>query len=535
MDLKNFFWKQMKSKKLKYSSILLLVLLFNLIILPNFALNAKAINKEKVDYIFCNANILTLDEANLIAIEIAIKEGMIHDIGLTGEILEGYYTEEGNTINVTGDTIMPGIIDGHTHLLWSALYTGFKTLEEAQELALSHGYTTLIEKGADIWERDIQPLIDAELNDQLRVRVNIFPVYNLAFLDEENKTIIVESWYPGRSPILDHERMLRVPGIKIYSDGAGGGDRGLPAISIPYPQEELDLLKSTSTYGDLYFNQTELNPIVKNITDAGFRCAFHAMGDRAIETILNAIDYALDGETNDNYRHQIEHNSFLREDLITTVSELKTIHSVRGYYPTYYQDLYASAYNETFLEWNANRYSLPGLGVHAYLETDFTIENYVEGENSSSRNINPFLHLWGLVTRRAMDENGTIHHPDPWLAEHEINIDQALRMITIEGAYAVSQEDYLGTLEVGKFADLIIISDNPKKFDPDVIKDIKVYLTMVGGKIEYQETSKTYPVVPSPSQEPIITGPTLGVIIFSMILGVCIIFRRILIIKKGFA
>jgi len=519
--------------RFKSSFIIISVLVFIGLLLPNFALEVKALNNEKVDYIFCDANILTIDESNPIAEAIAIKEGSIHAIGHTEEILEDYFTDEGNTINITGYTIMPGIIDGHTHLLWSSLYSGIKTLEEAQELALSYGYTTLIEKALDDWERDIQPLIDAELNDQLHLRVNVFPGYNLAILDEENKTIISSNWFPERNPVLDNERMLRVPGIKIFSDGAGGGERGIPATSIPWPQEVLDEIGSSSKYGDLYFNQTDLNSIVKNITDAGFRCAFHSMGDRAIETVLNAINYSLEGETNDNYRHQIEHNSILREDLITKANELNTIHSVRGYYPTYYQEAYASTYNETFIEWNVNRYSLPSLGIHAYLETDFTLEIYVEGDNSSSRNINPFLHLWGLVTRRAIDVNGTIHQPVPWLAEHEISIDQALRLVTIEGAYAVSQEDYIGTLEVGKFADLIIISDNPKGFDEDKIKDIEVYLTMVGGKIEYQKSGKVFPTLPSPLQDFIIPGPVGALTIFSIFLGVCLVLRKMLIMKKG--
>ena len=141
--------------RFKYSFILVTFLVFNGLFFPNIALHVNALDKEKVDYIFCDANILTIDETNPNAEAIAIKEGTIHAISLTDEILEDYFTEEGNTINVTGDTVMPGIIDGHTHLLWSALYSGIKTLEEAQELALSYGYTTLLEKGADIWERDI--------------------------------------------------------------------------------------------------------------------------------------------------------------------------------------------------------------------------------------------------------------------------------------------------------------------------------------------------------------------------------------------
>ncbi len=523
--MSSFIRKTKKFNNSKLIAVLLLSFICYTLLLPNFSslipIDAKALNRENVDYILVNANILTLDETNPVVGAIAIKDGLIHALGSSQEILQDYMTKEGNIFNINESTIMPGIIDGHTHLLVSALTSDIKTLAEAQEFALSYGYTTLLEKGADGWERDIKPLMDAEQNDEMRLCINIFPIYNLAWL-EEDKPVVVSKWFPEREPILDHDRMLRVPGIKIYTDGSKGGFLGLPALSIPYPQE-------VNEYGDLFFTQNELNSIVKDITDAGFRCAFHSMGDRAIETVLNTIEYALEGETNDNYRHQLEHNSFLREDLITKVSELNTIHSVRGYYPTHLQHAYTSVYNETYMEWNVNRYSLPGLGIHAYLETDFTIELYVEGDLTHSRNINPFLHLWGLVTRRSMDKNGTIHQPEPCLAEHEISVDQALRMMTIEGAYAVSQEDYLGTLEVGKFADLIILSDDPMKIDLDELKDLEVYLTMVGGKIEYKKEGITFPIVPD---FPAIFGPDVGLILLSMILGISFVLGKTLLIKK---
>jgi predicted amidohydrolase YtcJ len=199
----------------------------------------------------------------------------------------------------------------------------------------------------------------------------------------------------------------------------------------------------------------------------------------------NGISIVLNGSTNDNYRHQIEHNSFLRGDLITKANTLNTLHSVRGYFPTYYQDEDEAVYDSTWLEWYANRFSLPSLDIHSYLETDFAWHLYDDDDLSYSRNIKPFLHLWGLVTRKAIDENGTIHEPHTWLAEHEITVEQALKMMTLEGAYAVKQENYLGSLEIGKYADLIVLTDNPLTILEDNLKDIQVMLTMVDGKIKY--------------------------------------------------
>ncbi|MHA1558004.1 MAG: amidohydrolase family protein [Candidatus Heimdallarchaeota archaeon] len=303
-----------KSKRKIFSLIfqLTIFLLLSFPVICRTTISVDAAEPVLVDYIFCNSNIITIDETNPIDEAIAIKDGIILAVGSTNNI-QGNYTTivPENNIDLKGLTIMPGIIDGHTHLMWSMLYGGFETMDGAQEIALAFGYTTLNEKGVDGWERDIQPLLDAEQNNELRLRVNIFPIYNLAFLDENNETITVERWYPDRDPILDHDRMLRVPGIKIYADGAYG-NRGLPAMTIPYTQEMLDDWGGKDPYGELYLNQTALNSTVKIIHDKGFSCAFHAMGDRAIETVLNAIEYALDGATNDNARHQVEHNSFIR-------------------------------------------------------------------------------------------------------------------------------------------------------------------------------------------------------------------------------
>ncbi|NHJ87749.1 MAG: amidohydrolase family protein [Asgard group archaeon] len=486
--------KKGRRMKKRFLNLLLNISLAIILVMPicfsNNNISANTEQPVEVDYIFYNANIITMDFLHPIFEAIAIDDGVIVCLGSTEAILGNFTTSPGNSLDINGLSIMPGIIDGHTHLIKSAIDGGDISLAEAQQKALTYGYTTLNEKSADTWANNTQMLLDAEAADELILRLNVFPAYNLPILDENNETIIVENWYPTREPILDHTRKFRVPGIKIFTDGAYG-NRGIPAMTVPYTPELLAIYQSSSIYGDLYFNQTELNEIVDTIHDKGFSCAFHAMGDRAIEEVMNAIEYALNGTADDIARHQIEHNSMIRDDLITKAITLGTIHSVRGYFPTYWQDEDETLYNSTILGWYANRYSLPGLGIHAYLETDFAWEGYEENDVTWTRNINPFLHLWGLVTRKAIDENGIIHEPHPWLAENEISAQMALRMMTIEGAYAVKQEDYLGSIEIGKFADLIVLTNDPENCDVDDLKDIEVLLTMIDGEIEYQREDYT--------------------------------------------
>ena len=128
--------------------------------------------------------------------------------------------------------------------------------------------------------------------------------------------------------------------------------------------------------------------------------------------------------------------------------------------------------------------ALPNLDIHAYLETDFGWT--VDPDNRfDQRTLDPIMHLFGYVTHQFVTENGTICDPVPWAAVHVISVERALQMLTIEPAYAVSMEDYIGSLEPGKYADLIILSGNPLDVDPDTIIDIQVLMTMIGGKTEY--------------------------------------------------
>ncbi|MHA1199969.1 MAG: amidohydrolase [Candidatus Heimdallarchaeaceae archaeon] len=488
-----------------------------------------------VDYIYCNSNIISVDDVNSIFEAIAIKDGLIVALGSNEDILSNYEAINNQCYNLEGRTIMPGIIDGHSHYMASLFWIGeTEMIYDAQSIALANGYTTLNEKSVDGGE--LAWLQEAEQNGTLRLRVNAFLIYNYASLDN-NKTVLVDHWAPDIVPINNHDRMLRIPGMKIYADGASG-NRGFPAMSEPYTQEMIDLWGIVNPYGDLYFNQTELNAIVDSIHDRGFITAFHAMGDRATETVLNSIEYALNGTIDDAARHQLEHNSFIREDLISKSVSLDTIHSVRGYFPTYWQEDYADLYSSEWQERTVNRYSLPGEGLHSYLETDFSfLYGYDEDNWSKSANIRPFLHLWGLVTRKAIDVNGTIHEPDPWVANHTITVEQALRMMTIEGAYAVKQEDYIGSFEVGKYADIIILSADPLTMNPDNLKDIEVMLTMIDGKIEYQIASHSFPLPCNPpTTNPSDTEPTSWFIHLSIIgltsIASVQIFRRKIMKKK---
>ncbi len=236
-------------------------------------------------------------------------------------------------------------------------------------------------------------------------------------------------------------------------------------------------------YGDLYLTEEELTEVIREIQDRGYRAAFHVMGDAGIEVTLNAIEEALDGEPNSVFRHQIQHNSQLRPDLLPRYEELDILASVRGTFNVCEADWYEEAFGEDHYAWNGNRYALANMNMHAYGEGDFSRGDVHDITRINP--LNPIRSLWGFVTHKQILSDGTICDPPEWVARHPITTRRALEMLTIEAAYAVSMEDHIGSIKPGKFADLIVLSDDPLTIDPDRLGDLSVWMTMVYGELKY--------------------------------------------------
>jgi len=97
--------------------------------------------------------------------------------------------------------------------------------------------------------------------------------------------------------------------------------------------------------------------------------------------------------------------------------------------------------------------------------------------------ISPLLGIYAAVTRRTLDDK----NPDGWIPEQKITVDKAIQCYTINNAYAAFEEKQKGSIEVGKFADLVLLSDDILTIDPVKIKDVRVLMTVMAGKIIYQQ------------------------------------------------
>jgi predicted amidohydrolase YtcJ len=257
--------------------------------------------------------------------------------------------------------------------------------------------------------------------------------------------------------------MLRIGGVKLFTDG---GTCGAPALGYELnPGEGL---------GDLFFTQEELNSQVTVAHNSGYQVAIHAIGDRAIEQAQSAIAAALNGRPN-TLRHRIEHNSVIRPDLLPRYGEIGAIPVLFGLYPVC--DPFGPAPPLEYRSWE--------WPYRALLDANPDLPVAWHGDDPFFGRVRPLDDLYSLVTRNGVAEDGQICEAPDWQQQHTITAQEALQMMTVNAAYALFREQEVGSLAPGKYADLIILSDNPLTTDPEAIPQMDVWLTMVGGRVEY--------------------------------------------------
>ena len=437
---------------------------------------------EPADIIFLNGNVITIEKEIPLAQAVAIRGNLIQAVGSDAEIML-YKGDDTAVFDLQNATLMPGFADGHTHYTRNKWGEGVPIPSLMNDL-LAFGLTSITEMHST--DEYINAMRAAEQNGEVDIRVNIFGTYNCGFL-ENHKSIECTSWYKDNPPILDPNLMVRVPGVKIFMDGAGIPRRGCPFNTFLWPANITDywpdIWESCGTpYGDLYLTEDQLIPVLQDIQDRGYRAAFHAMGDGTIDVILNSIETVLNGGSNLTYRHQIQHSSTLRPDQVERYVQMDMLASIRGYFNTCEAEVLEAWYGEGYYEYNANRFDLPNLGLHTFNEGDFAGRVDIHKIGVS---LNPIWSLYGLVTHQQLRDDYSVCEPPQWIAKHKISVERALEMLTIEPAYAVSMEEYIGSIKPGKFADLIILSDDPLTMDPNDLYKLKVWMTMVNGEIKY--------------------------------------------------
>jgi len=253
---------------------------------------------------------------------------------------------------------------------------------------------------------------------------------------------------------------LEIAAVKLYADGALGS-RGA-AMLEPYSDDP-------ENRGLPFWTQEQLDGFVRSANDKGFQVAIHAIGDLGNRMALDAFERVQGGKPSP-LRNRIEHSQIIALSDIPRFARLGVIASMQPTHATSDMNMAEDRVGPERIRGGYAWRRLLDSGAVIAGGSDFPVELP-----------NPFLGLYAAVTRE--DRDGL---PDGgWYPDQAMTRAEALRSFTLGAAYAAHQEDYLGSLEPGKWADFVVIDRDYFRVPASEIDDIRVLQTWVGGKLQY--------------------------------------------------
>jgi hypothetical protein len=273
--------------------------------------------------------------------------------------------------------------------------------------------------------------------------------------------------WPGFQPTekaIPDSPMLKVGAVKLLADGSIQGYTGY--LSKPYAVPPPGGKKEYTGYPTM--SCEELVTQVKQLHQSGHQIAIHGNGDAAIDNILYAYREAQKAFPRQDSRHIIVHAQMAREDQLDAMKELGIIPSFFVLHTYYWGD----RHRDIFLG-RERAYRISPTKSARKRDLRFTIHT-----DTPVVPMDPLLLVWSAVNRLSIGG-------DTIGAEQRITPMEALRAVTIDAAWQHFDENRLGSIEPGKLADLVILSENPLSA-PQRIKDIQVLETIVGGKTVYK-------------------------------------------------
>jgi predicted amidohydrolase YtcJ len=213
-------------------------------------------------------------------------------------------------------------------------------------------------------------------------------------------------------------------------------------------------------------SQEDLDKAFQAMHDSGFQIATHSNGDREIDMVLTAIERAQARNPRPDARHRIEHASVMNQALLDRAKRdgvILVFHS------------YMWEHGDKLASYGGERLNM----IHPY-RTAIDMGIHVAGHSDSTVSAaDPLLRIQDMVTRKGQDGKG-------YGVKQRVSLEEALKVWTLDGAYATFEEHIKGSITPGKLADFVLLRKDPRKVDPDTIKDIVVDATYVGGERVWQ-------------------------------------------------
>lgn len=346
----------------------------------------------------------------------------------------------------------------HMQMFEQANYTE-EELRQGMALAsddfIAAGITSIHDAGG-YGPDNLRVMQKAVLSGDVKVRI-----YAMLGALNNSQDFVAKVMEAGIVTGLGNER-FRLGPVKVFTDGSSSG----PTIATRQPYTS-----NPDDYGILYFTQEELNQILGEAHAKGFQITAHAQGDRAIEMMLNCIEEALHKHPRENHRHRIEHAGVTMPDLLERMKQLDVVPIPNP--PFFYEfgDGYIKNYGERV--------------HHMFPVRDFIDAGVIAagGSDSPVTTFNPLMGIHVAVNRKSASgqEVGS---------NQRVNVLEAIKLYTWNGAYASFEEQIKGSIEPGKLADFVVLDARILDVSIDRIKELQVEMTVIDGKIVYHKGNK---------------------------------------------
>lgn len=361
-------------------------------------------------------------------------------------------------MNITVNTVEPedGYIDRDQHGEPNGLLFGMKDYLEAK-LEPELQKAGEIEKGLSLANKKflgwgITSLQDATLSNDLKRWFFFEKIKNEGILTSRI------TFMPGYRNFAEFRSRGFKPGQSAGSPEKGSYQLRLGPVKIVV----------NMTRGKLYPEQEELDRLVLGIHRAGFQLALHSLEVETLESEMKALTTALREYPRKNHRHRIEHCSLCPTHMLGLLKDIEAIVVSQPAFLYYNGDRYLSFVPQEQKPWLYRLGSFHRAGIRVAFSSDSPVAEP-----------DPLMGLYASVVRLTA-------HGDDILPLELVTLPEAMQMYTYNSAYASFEEKIKGSIEAGKLADLVLLKPNPLEVGLKSLKDVKVLLTIVGGKIVYE-------------------------------------------------
>ncbi len=283
------------------------------------------------------------------------------------------------------------------------------------------------------------------------------PVRVYGLLDGNNHTLMNRMFKSG--PIIDPSGFFTVRGIKVFYDGSLGSRTAL--LRTPYSD------KPDEAHPTERISIGSVFSLAEQAAKHGFQMAVHTIGDEGNDRILKVYKSALDHFPPQDHRWRLEHAQVVLPDYYEQVADMGIISSMQP----------SHAVGDS--SWAEDRLG-PDRIKHAYAWRSILDAGgrVVFNSDLPGEPWEPMQTLYFATTRQKLDE----HNNSGWYTEQTLTVEESLKAMTSDAAFASFQEAELGKLKPGFIADFIELSANPQEVALKRLKDIKVIATWLGGE-----------------------------------------------------